>query len=253
MNQSTPEKPKPSDPLSILLLGPPGQGKTTLSMEFPSVCILSCDGNLDGPERFLRTKKKDLSYGYENIFNDNDGKPLDVTKRYDRLIDKVAECKADSTVKTIVVDPLTSVNEFVIQRILAGKRSEMEARDWIPFKSTILSLITKLRGTGKTTICTCHESKLTEPDPKNILNRIVVGYEPSVQGSIIDYFGGFFTDVWRCTSEPAPGDTIEFKLNVVRTSKSDLKNSLGLPTAGFRIKQGESMFAKLEPFLNGKV
>lgn len=222
-------------------------------MQFPKVCILSCDDNLDGPELHLRGRDKTFSYGYERICADDSGQPLDVTKRYDRLIDKILACKADPLVGTIVVDPLTSVNEFIIQRILAGKRSEMEARDWIPFKSTMLSLITKLRGTGKTSICTCHESKLTEPDPKNMMNHTVIAYEPSVQGSIVDYFGGFFTDMWRCVSDPAPGGTLEYRLHVVRSSKSDLKNSLGLPPEGFKIKSGESMFEKLKPYLNGKL
>lgn len=255
MKTSTPENPKPADPLAILLIGPPGQGKTTLAMQFPGVCILSCDDNLDGPELHLRSKNKGFSYGYERICYTDDEKPLDITKRYDRLLDKIELCKNDPAVKTIVADPLTAINEFIIQKILAGKRTEMEARDWIPFKSHMLTVINRLRGTGKTSICTCHESKLTEPDPKNMMNRTVIAFEPSVQGSIVDYFGGFFTDMWRCIADPGPGipPVLEFKLNVVRTTKSDLKNSLGLPPEGFRIKQGESMFEKLQPFLAKRV
>ena len=85
-----------------------------------------------------------------------------------------------------------------------------------------------------------------------MMNKTIVGYEPSVQGSIVDYFGGFFSDMWRCTCEPAPGGTVEFRLQPIRSPKSDLKNSIGL-TDSLKVKQGESMFAKIEPFLKGRI
>ena len=48
MQLSTPEKNKPREPKSILLIGPPGSGKTTLALQFPKVCVMDCDRNLDG-------------------------------------------------------------------------------------------------------------------------------------------------------------------------------------------------------------
>jgi len=253
MKQSTPTSPKPPDPLSILLIGPPGGGKTTLEMSFPSICVCDCDENLDGPERFLRSKSKDFSYSYERIRYDDKDLPLDLDKCYDGLMEKLITLKANEHIKTVAVDSLTSVNEFIIQKILrAQRRGEMEARDWIPFKSRMLELINRLRGLGKTSICAVHESKITEPDPKNMMNKTIVGYEPSIQGSIVDYFGGFFTDMWRCTAEAAPGGLVEFRLQPIRSAKSDLKNSVGL-TETIKIKSGESMFEKVAPFLKGRI
>ena len=129
MKTSTPTSPKPPDPLSILEIGPPGGGKTTLALLFPSICVLDCDENLDGPEKFIRTKQPTFAYGYERIRYSDDDKPLDMHKCYDRLMDKILQVKNDPNIKTVIVDSLTSVNEFVIQSILQGKRSEMEARD----------------------------------------------------------------------------------------------------------------------------
>lgn len=250
IQQSNPTQPKPREPRAFLFIGPPGGSKTTVAMQFPNVVFLDCDRNLDGPERFNRTKLKDLAYGYIPITFDDKGAPVPIEKCYDRLIDQLNVLANDPIPMTVVVDSLTMINEFIIRKILnEQRRGEMEARDWIPFKSRMLDLLVgKLRRLGKDTICTVHESKLTEPDPKNMMNKIIVAYEPSVQGSIVDYFGGFFTDMWRFTAEAAPADRVEYNIWCNRTAKSDLKNSLGMPNK-IVVKQGEVAYDKLKEWL----
>jgi hypothetical protein len=233
-----------------LLIGPPGGGKTTLAMQFPNVCFMDCDRNLDGPERFIRSKRKDLLYGYVQITY-KDGVAVPVWDCFDRLCDSLTDIKGEKDIETVVIDGLTMVNEFVIQKILKQQgKNEMEARFWQPFKSFFIKLlVAKLRDLGKTTICTCHELILEKPnaDPKRIMDPILIGYRPAIQGGITDYFGGFFTDMWRCTAIAAPGGQSEFEILTVRDSKSDLKNSLGLPPK-ITIKEGELSWPKLEPY-----
>jgi len=201
-------------------------------LQFPGLYVLDCDLNLDGPERHLREQRKlDLAYAYDTITFDDEGKPMDVWLCYDRLMAKLREASANPDIKTVGIDSLTMVNEFVIRKILAmQKKTEMEARDWIPFKSHFLNLLVgQLRRMPKHTVCTVHESINWGPDPRNIIGKILLGYEPSVQGSIVDYFGGFFTDMWRCEGYVGAGNKSVFKLTTMRTTKSDLKNSSGIP------------------------
>lgn len=256
MKTSTPAQPKLPSPMSILLIGPPGGGKSTLAMQFPNVLIMDCDENLDGPELINRKLTPSLSWSYESIRTDDSGKPLPVETCYDRLVTALSTAANYSQIKTIAVDGLTHVNEFIIRKVLSeqGNKQVMEPHYWTPFKSkTYNLLVAKLRGAGKTTICTCHESILTEIDDKKIGKETIIGYRPAYQGAIVDYFGGFFTDMWRCYSQGAPGNKQEFVLTVSRTAKSDfLKNSLGL-SGEIVIKSGERMFDKIASAMKGRI
>jgi len=192
---------------------------------------MDCDGNLDGPSGFLGKPP----FAWCPIRFTDDGKPVELEQCFDRLIQELIFVAKQDHIKTVIIDSLTMVNEFVIRKILSQQArpfGEMEARDWIPFKSKFLTLLVRiLRGMNKTTICAVHEVILTKSDPKNMMNVIIEGYRPSVQGSVTDYFGAFFTDVWRCTSSPPIGGKPQpYQVQTVKDSRSpDLKSSCGMP------------------------
>lgn len=205
-------------------------------MQFPNLYVANCDLNLTGPERFIRQRDPTLSYSYDDIPLKDDGAQRPVNECLQHLFDCLTKAAQDPTIKTIAIDSLTHVNEYVIQHILRlGGRKDMEIRDWISFKSRFLELLFSYsRNSGKTVIMTVHESIIEEVDPKNVMKKNVIGYQPSISGGITDYFGAFFTDVWRCTIDrvgqtPTNPLGLEARLTTARNSKSDLKNSLGLP------------------------
>lgn len=254
MKISSPTAPKPPEPLSILLIGPPGGGKTTLMLQFPDVEVEDCDRNLDGPERFLRTKLKSLAYSYNCITYTDDGKPVPLHLCYDRLLDKLKEARTTPS-KTVGGDSLSLMNEFIVRKVLGDQfRPTIEIRDWMKIKSNYMDLlVANLRSLGKTVIITAHEKVAKKTDPTNPMLEIITGYEPNVQGSIADVLPGLFTDIWRCTSRPGPGQRTEYVIHTAATALSPyLKNSLGLPSE-IIIANGELAFDKLKPFLNGKV
>jgi len=254
MHISSPTSPKPPDPKSILLIGPPGGGKTTLAMQFPNVCFIDCDRNLDGPERFLRSKNAQFSYAYVSATIDEKGNPYDVADCFDWIIVRITELAKEASIQTVVIDGLTLINEYIIRKILKkqGGKSVMEPHFWGPFKSDMLKLLVQtLRGLNKTTIVTCHEVVLEKPntDKDKMLQPLIIGYRPAVQGGITDYLGGFFSDMWRCTSQPGAGNKQTYKLQVVRDGLSDLKNSLALPSEGFTWSEGELGYERIKPYI----
>ena len=175
MKTSSTQTPKPPEPKCILITGAPGSGKTTFAMQFPGVYIADCDSNLDGPERHNRTVHKlNLSYSYDTIRYDDDGKPVPIHSCFDRLMDKLLLAKNEPTIQTVVIDSLTLINEYVIQKILKAQgKSEMEARHWQPFKSELYKLLVgRLRDMGKTTIVTAHETDIERADPKNVMQKL---------------------------------------------------------------------------------
>lgn len=204
-------------------------------LQFPKLIMVDCDLNLDGPEKFLReVKKKDLDYRYVQVMRDEKGEMVAWEKAYDRLLDLLdKEVRPAQDKLTVAIDGLTPINEMIIRKILhEQKKNMMDANLWSPFKTKLLELMFgKLRSLGADVIVSCHEVILTKPKAGQVMQEEIIGYRPSVQGGVTDYFGGFFTDMWRTFIKPLPGlDKFEGWVRTIQTPQSDLKNSLGMPS-----------------------
>lgn len=236
MNTSTPNQPKQPSPLKILLIGQPGCRKTTLALQFPDVHVIDCDRNLDGATKYLRENKhKDLTYTWDDIRVDDSGVMLDISECFDRVCDKLKLFQTTEEYKkrkTVVLDSLSHVNEFIVRKVLKMKnKPSMDISLWQDFATAAYTiLVARLDQTNKTVIAICHEDRVYEADPQNIMKKKVVEINPLFSGKVGNNLGAFFTDVWQMELRPASAGKIECWIKTQRTPQcAFLKNTLGMP------------------------
>lgn len=216
MQSSTNRKPSPKH---ILLLGPPGGGKTTFALSFPSPYIIDCDQNLDGPQLCLTKRNKDFTYHYDTPAEET----IPMHERWEKVMGFLRDAIKSPDVKTIIIDSLTHLDEYLLRHVMNKQgQKEMRIQDWIPFRSELAKLIMLSRSSSKTVILTAHEQKSTNKEGH------VIKLDPAIRSRISDFFGSFFTDIYRCYSTIIGGKE-KFYLQTFGDGISDLKNSLGAP------------------------
>lgn len=230
----------------LLLQGPPKTGKTRLALCFPNPYILDCDNNLSGAVRSLRTEYPDKTFKYDSLHEDDAGNPLPPEKLWDHGIQcLVAACK-DTTIRTIIIDSLSSLCPALIDKIVASKagtgRAEgMTISDWIPFRNMLSDLVTRLRRTKRYLIITSHEENVKDELSGMVITRT------NMPSKLADSFGGFFSDVWRTEIDELGGKPI-YTVRVSPTKRIPaIGNSLGLtPTNGCFVFRWEDIAKHLE-------
>lgn len=217
MKLVSPSSPKKRDPKAVLLLGPPGGGKSTLMLQFPKIGVEDIDQNLDGPIDFLQ-RKRPVEFGIEVPLLDPNGRVLPAKVVWPNIQNRCEDLCREKDLLWIGVDGLTGLNFHIINHV-KGDKLEMTQDMWIPFRQHLLKFINTVRAAGKHYIMTCHEE--IDIDRDGTVKRRKV----SVDSKIKDYFGGWFTDVWRCEARPGPRGTTEFKITTAPTTADDLKRS----------------------------
>jgi len=232
----------PSLPKSILILGRPGSGKTTLALQFPKPFVLDCDENMKGPVRYLSNKTGTTPwFKYDTPLIDKLGVALPRQIRMDRVQELLNEALADPEIETIIIDSLTTLIDFIFDKIRAtatgtnaprfgdGKKTQddpLRIQDWGVFASILKQLIFTLKASSKRIVFIGHITSDKDELSKLILNFIAC---PGQMGNIIS---GLFEEVWQTEVKASGADAslkAEYKVRTVGDARSE---ALGLKSAG---------------------
>lgn len=213
---------QPNQSRGILLLGPPGVGKTTTALQVAvgTPYIADCDNNLSGAHRFLGP---DFDFLYDIIDFDDKGNEITPNLRFNHLSECVKAASSNDKVGTIEVDSFSKVSDYVMDDILRQQgRPQMQMQDWGVYLNVMKRTITALRSTRKLFIATAH----VKPEKDEVSG--IVRYFPALPGQIQHIIGALFSDVWLCEVQEK-NNQHQFLVRCMPSTFYSLKNSLGLP------------------------
>lgn len=183
---------------AILIVGGAGVGKTTLGMRlFKGTYVFVSDLNFQsGLDYLKKINALENVVGFDTASPDELGKPVPVSRQYDRMLNKLDEAMKHSGVNAILLDSAIFMEDVIKAKICGAQNpAAIKLSGYDQWGSLMLawkSLIYQLRQSGKILVMTAHEQK--EQDESDSIFK----YQIAVDGGIRSKFPALFSDVWRC-------------------------------------------------------
>lgn len=227
----------PSLPSSLLLIGGPGTGKSTLAMQFPKPFFLDCDNNLDGPIRHLQqTKQLPPQVYFDTPRKNEKGEDLHRGDMYERASVLLKEACESPDVETVVIDSLTTLSQIILDFVRKTQKRGfgdgiktadpvLQIQDWGIFLAQIQQLILWLKSSNKIIIFIAHYA-VEKDELTQSLNKML-----NVPGRIQTQLSGYFQEAWECFVEvKGVGPTAKAE-RMIRTVPTPKEAMLGLKTS----------------------
>lgn len=213
-------------PLTLLLKGDSGTGKTYKAAQFPRPVFFNFDNNLSGLRKLPADTRKGIRIVNPRADEKGEVKASDVWANFVKQLEAVSQ---DATVGTIVIDSLTTMAEALMDKVLktGDPAKAVEIQNWGEFSRFMKWLGEELlcaTDLDKHVVFLAHESVMVE----KLTGK--VKYLLSIGGQTKSNFDLYFTDVWRSYTKPAKtGGGVEYWIRALPTDYHTAKSSLVLP------------------------
>lgn len=220
--------------MAILLLGENGTGKTSLAMRFADPWFCMGDKNTRFAAEWAKSSNK--TWFWDDPEQDDQGKALELHKRWDRAEAVLRVAGPKPEVKTIVDDGLTHLSDYLQAYLIhagsnlsIGGEKAMSKELWGPFASKLKRRIIAARSFNKPYIMIAH-IQVDENELSGVKEQKV-----NLQGALKNSLGGWFSDVWSLEAVPstdpkyAKSRGVRYFVRTAPTHRIKLKCSCGLP------------------------
>jgi hypothetical protein len=214
---------------TVLLKGPSGSGKTTKAAQFPAPVFFNFDNNLTGLNKLPENVRKGIRIVQPKISTVGTvHTAIPGPKVWDNFIKQLEFVSADPTVKTIVLDSITTMVESLFDKLLGTEdpAKRIEIQQWGDFQRYLKYLgeeVLCASDLDKHVIFIAHEQLERDEATQSFTLTLAIG------GKMRTTFDLYFSDVWR-TYTKTKGTEIEYWMRIVAGNNFTAKNSLvGIP------------------------
>jgi hypothetical protein len=191
---------------AIIICGDPGTRKTTLALHFPAPYFFDCDNNMAAPVEQTGI----TNFKYDMAARDDDDKLIHPLDRFLHCAKCINAAAADPTIRTIVVDSLTTFADILLSEVRrqefgamaasweakdAADAKTMRIQDWGKFAWLLKNFFSKLRTCGKTVVVIAHN--IVDKDEADARYKSFL----NVPGQSKTTLSGLFTDCWTTQCE----------------------------------------------------
>lgn len=213
---------------TVLLKGPSGSGKTTKAAQFPAPVFFNFDNNLTGLLKLPENVRKEVRIIQPKLDIRDGTTPLPGPKVWDNFIKQLERVAEDKSVKTIVLDSITTMVESLFDKLLGTEdpAKRVEIQQWGDFQRYLKYLGEEVLCSAdldKHVIFIAHEQMERDEATQSFTLTLAIG------GKMRTTFDLYFSDVWR-TFTKTKGAEIEYWMRIVAGNNFTAKNSLvGIP------------------------
>lgn len=210
-------------PVTLLLKGASGTGKTTKAAHFPKPAFFNFDNNLSGLRKLPAAVRDNIKI--VNPLKDKSGKDVEPVKAWDNFVNQLEVVVEDKDVRTLIIDSGTTLAERLLDKVVgsADPAAKVQIQHWGDFQKYFKWLGDELLcnpSLDKNIIFIFHEQLKQDALTQNI------SYVLSISTKLQSSFELYFSDSWRTFVKTPLGKPTEYWVRCAPAPQFSAKNSL---------------------------